>query len=390
MKLHQRKCSEKLTNVEETVSEKVSSLNTTEKSISSKELLKIKQLDSPNPENGSIVLLPVSFKWGSATNYEIEERMKKAYEKIVFWRKNLFLLPTGKAGKSFIDEITRLLNAWEQNSPMQSMVFTAIMVMPSLLLQKPSKESKAKDHSKALERRLTLWQNGDIDELLDEAEAIQHSLPELNTLKSIGDISKKFANCMRKGNVNGALKLLTSNMKNGILPLNDSTLNMLKQKHPQSKPASDQILLPDIPKAVHPIIFESITVDTIRKAAMRTKGGSGPSNLDSDGWRRILLSNSFGDSSENLCQALARVTKKLCRDEDLSSTLEPLLSCRLIPLNKNPGLRPIGVGEVLRRVIGKAVVAVTHDKIVNSVGSLQVGAGHKAGCEAAIHSMKDI
>ena len=91
LKLHQRKCSEKLTNVEETVNGNtiISSLNSTEKSITSKELLKIKQLESPNPEHDPIAL-SVPFKWGSATNYEVEERMNKAYEKIVFWRKNLF------------------------------------------------------------------------------------------------------------------------------------------------------------------------------------------------------------------------------------------------------------------------------------------------------------
>ena len=39
--------------------------------------------------------------------------------------------------------------------------------------------------------------------------------------------------------------------------------------------------------------------------------------------------------------------------------LDPLLlktyvASRLIPLNKNPGVRPIGVGEVLRHIVGKA------------------------------------
>ena len=34
---------------------------------------------------------------------------------------------------------------------------------------------------------------------------------------------------------------------------------------------------------------------------------------------------------------------------------ESYVACRLIPLNKNPGVRPIGVGEVLRRIIGKAI-----------------------------------
>ena len=31
------------------------------------------------------------------------------------------------------------------------------------------------------------------------------------------------------------MKLLTDNMQNGVLPLNEQILNMLKQKHPEGK-----------------------------------------------------------------------------------------------------------------------------------------------------------
>ena len=40
---------------------------------------------------------------------------------------------------------------------------------------------------------------------------------------------------MRKGNVNGPLKLLTENMLSEILPLNEKTLKILKQKHPEAE-----------------------------------------------------------------------------------------------------------------------------------------------------------
>ena len=48
---------------------------------------------------------------------------------------------------------------------------------------------------------------------------------------------------MTKGNINSALKLLTSNMENGILPLKKDTLSKLIQKHPKGKTASQNILL---------------------------------------------------------------------------------------------------------------------------------------------------
>ena len=87
---------------------------------------------------------------------------------------------------------------------------------------------------KALERGIDLRINGNIDELLFEGKTIQSRLHHINTPKGIGELSKKFALLMEKGNVNGALKLLTSSISNSILPLDDKTLSLLKQKHPAS------------------------------------------------------------------------------------------------------------------------------------------------------------
>ena len=86
------------------------------------------------------------------------------------------------------------------------------------------------------------------------------------------------------------------------------------------------------------------------KASMFIKGGSGPSGLDADGWRRILTSRAFGTATLDLCKTFAQLIKKLCVEElESPSSLESFVACRLIPLDKKSGLRPIGVGEVLRR-----------------------------------------
>jgi len=42
--------------------------------------------------------------------------MLSAYESIVHWQPNVFLIPFGKAGKQFVREITRLYRAFEDNS----------------------------------------------------------------------------------------------------------------------------------------------------------------------------------------------------------------------------------------------------------------------------------
>ena len=53
-------------------------------------------------------------------------------------------------------------------------------------------------------------------------------------------------------------------------------------------------------------------------------------------------------------------------------------------------MRPIGVGEVLRRIMGKCVTKVTKPDVIDASGSLQACAGNKSGSEAAIHAMREL
>ena len=174
---------------------------------------------------------------------------------------------------------------------------------------------------------------------------------------------------MHKGNVTNAIKLLTDNIQYAILPLNQNTLlNQFKQKHPHGKQAELDVLLTDTPEQVHPMKFDAIDADLIKGAAVRTRSGAGPSGLNANGWRRILITKQFGTSSTDLCKAIAEVIKKLCATDSLSSSLEPFLACRLISLDKNPGLRPIGIGEILRRIAGKVIVSHIRKDLISSIG----------------------
>ena len=48
---------------------------------------------------------------------------------------------------------------------------------------------------------------------------------------------------------------------------------------------------------------------------------------------------------------------KLCTVKNQSISFEAYLANRLIPLDKDPGLIPIGVGDVLRTIAGKVIVS---------------------------------
>ena len=90
---------------------------------------------------------------------------------------------------------------------------------------------------------------------------------------------------MEKGNISGALKLLTNNMTNGILPLYEKTLNFLKR----SQPAYEETVINGEPPVIHCIIYDDINEELVRKRAIRTKSGSGPSGLDTDGGKIVNI-----------------------------------------------------------------------------------------------------
>ena len=117
---------------------------------------------------------------------------------------------------------------------------------------------------------------------------------------------------MQKGNVNGALKILTNNISGGILLLTDETLQLLESKHPDAKDTSQQTLLQGPILKIHPIVYDDIHEELIKKAAIRAKGGAAPSGLDAGGWRRIIVSSCFGTATSDFRKAIAEFFKKLC------------------------------------------------------------------------------
>ncbi|XP_057293937.1 uncharacterized protein LOC130622497 [Hydractinia symbiolongicarpus] len=176
--------------------------------------------------------------------------------------------------------------------------------------------------------------------------------------------------------------------------MNADTMNLLAEKHPRLRPKNENLLLKGPVNYVHEIVFDEITPELVKKCAAATKGACGPSGVDADEWRRILDSNIYGDTGSDLRRAVAQMVKQLCMIEmekvNQCATLEVLMSCRLIPLDKCPGLRPIGIGEVLRRIMGKCVMAVLKKDVLEAAGNLQLCAGQKYGCEIAVHAMNDI
>ena len=78
----------------------------------------------------------------------------------------------------------------------------------------------------------------------------------------------------------------------------------------------------------------------------------------------------FGTVTSDHGKAIEVLIKKLCitniSNNNNSPSLESLVACSLIPLRKNSRSTPIGVGEVLRRISGKAVMMISKTRCYES------------------------
>ena len=279
---------------------------------------------------------------------------------------------------------------------MESVAPKATIVLPILLLQKPHCRSKAKDHAHCLERRLKQWKEGSLNELVLEGRTIQSRLPKFNTSKAQQSLSRSFANLMFAGKIKAALVLLSKAQRGGVLHLGDpsdpsnpespTVRDVLNSKHPQGQHLNPACIIPSTPQEVHPVIFESLDASAIRSAALRTTGSAGPSGLDAQEWRRLCTA--FKGASSNLCNSMALLARRLSNTYIDPECTSPLLACRLIALDKNPGIRPIGIGDTARRIIAKAVLHIVKTDVQDACGCVQLCGGQISGIEAAVHAVR--
>ena len=159
-----------------------------------------------NPVDQDVQLPEPDFQWGEKDGNTFCNLISTAYSEVVHWRRNVFMLPSGKAGKSFIRELSTLYQAYADATALECVALKACTVMQCLLLQKPHAKSKAKEHAVHLERRLKLWQDGNVEVLLHEGRCIQkHLISTRNQTHDPESTARIFSHLMLQGKVNAAL-----------------------------------------------------------------------------------------------------------------------------------------------------------------------------------------
>ena len=92
-----------------------------------------------------------------------------AYDEVVHWRSNLFLVPPDKVGKEFVQELAQLISAYGEGIALEFVAIKAAMIQCTFLLQWPFWTAVTSDFLSCFKRCLDLWKQGEINERLQES-----------------------------------------------------------------------------------------------------------------------------------------------------------------------------------------------------------------------------
>ena len=249
-----------------------------------------------------------------------------------------------------------------------------------------------------------MWAEGRYDALFSEAvrgsESCGRRFSRRATPKEHDHTIRVFHRLIIQGKLRSAVRWIMDRDQNGLLIATDMTrmrnsdgdfvdmtvLDALRLKHPEPGETSEEACpsyddLPDL-------IDLDITGGHIQMVARSLRGGAGPGGSDAAAWQDWLLR--YGAHSERLRDSVAHLARTMANSPVPWEYIRALMANRLIALDKCPGVRPIGIGESLRRVLGKAVMLVAGADVQIACGADQLCAGLEAGIEAAIHSLNSI
>ena len=310
-----------------------------------------------------------------------------------------YFLPTGVVGRRYVTTLTAEIELLSQGIHASE----RLIVFSSVILQRDRMVKRAKEVRRTIDRRLSMWSDEKFDALVQEAVRCDHPFQLVRKRKSNNQssdhVTRVFTRLMLLGKVKAAMRWLSDESRGRVLLPTDtiqvqtngqidsiSVLDALKLKHPKAQlPCSSTLLLDsDIPP------FEDIDVtgSHVATIAHRIQGSGGPGGCDSSHWRDVLLR--YGSCSARCRDAVASLVSLLGNSIVDWNWIQALLANRLIALDKCPGVRPIGIGETLRRILSKVICFITRSDAEEVCGSSQLCAGVQCSIEGAIHSVRDM
>ena len=182
------------------------------------------------------------------------------------------------------------------------------------------------------------------------------------------------------GHVSASIRVMASD--DTILDVTPEVLRALRFKHPGASADFRPFSL-DINGFS---ASENNVAKVLRHVAVGSSGGI-------DGLRpaqlRHLTSNSTAETGQLPIRSLTALVNRLLNVDVSDNARKLLFSGNLTALRKKDGgIRPIAVGNVLRRLASTVSCAAVTPSLARQLSPMQIGVGSQGACEAAVHAIR--
>jgi hypothetical protein len=255
--------------------------------------------------------------------------------------------------------------------------WTALEMLPKATLGPPPRGGRQHARAAAAHTtdRLNRWLEGDRVSLWDEVVAIP-SAPGSKPCTEASRLRRADA-LAREGFDRKACAALLST---GVCPENAATARLLRQLHPL---APEPQCLPNESLPMAAVITNDVVSKVLRSFPLDS--APGPSGL------RVqhFLESLTPAHGAAVLEQLTAVVQLLARGDAPKEVAPSLAGAGLLALPKaKGGVRPIAIGEVLRRVTGKSLCAAVKDEAQAFFHPSQVGVACPGGVDAAVHTAR--
>ena len=222
--------------------------------------------------------------------------------------------------------------------------------------------------------RLNRWLEGERASLWDS----RPSPPPLGQHEMSDGGRRDFATALAREGLDK--KACAALLSSGLAPETAETVQELKALHPiQPPPAAVQ--LSDLPPP------PEIAVETVARALKSFPAGSapGPSGLRP----QHLLEACPPGSEHGFLDQLTAVVNLLARGGACRTAAPFVAGAKLVAIPKpQGGIRPIAIGESLRRLVGKCLMSMVQQDARSYFWPAQVGVAVPAGAECVLHTVR--
>ena len=323
-----------------------------------------------------------------------ELRDQHYFDRVVAHPHRLYFPPRCAVGKRVVKTFADLLRGvrerkWNSEVP---------MIFLACILRRNLGDFKAAKIKRRINQRLDLWDEGKVSTLVSDIESA--ALMGAGAVGERGADEEKAARAFNSnvldGRVRSAVRNLTARTGGGGVLDPDSActktgrpvIDVLRSKHPEMQ-------VPDLgadgnlayqpyescPETV-PLQCDAMGVEAI---ASKLSGAAGLDSVDAAMAKAMLTA--YGRSSAELREELVEWAEWLANTSPPWAAYRAMMSRRLAGLDKQPGVRPVGIGCIWLRYIAKLLLMETAGMGRKTCGALQLCAGLEAGIEGGLHSV---